>query len=261
MVEEASGHDGAEWALGLDDPAAARAVAQLDAMVARRRAGRAVAVRARLVGLPPARPDGRPAGADPATRDRAGRRGGPGRCVRLACRGRSWWSTSAPARVPSPCRWPTSSPLTGVEIWATDVSPDALDVARANLAGLGRPGRTCGWRQGSGSTPLPPELAGGRRPGRVQPALRGRRRPQLEASVRDWEPAVGPARRAGRARRRPRSLVAGVPAWLRPGGWLVAGDRRRSGCPGRRPGRGGRPGGRGGPARPRRPRPGAGEVG
>ena len=29
-------------------------------------------------------------------------------------------------------------PSTGVEVWATDISTDALDVARANLAGLGR---------------------------------------------------------------------------------------------------------------------------
>ena len=38
--------------------------------------GRAAAVRARPLGVPPPRPDGRSAGADPAARDRAGRRGG-----------------------------------------------------------------------------------------------------------------------------------------------------------------------------------------
>ena len=32
-------------------------------------------------------------------------------------------------------------PLDGTTVWITDASADALDVARANLAGLGRPGR------------------------------------------------------------------------------------------------------------------------
>ena len=39
LCQEASGMEGAEWALGLELPATERAVARLDAMVERRRRG------------------------------------------------------------------------------------------------------------------------------------------------------------------------------------------------------------------------------
>jgi release factor glutamine methyltransferase len=48
----------------------------------------------------------------------------------------------------------------GTEVWATDASSDALDVARANLAGLGRPATTVRVAQGSWFDALPVELAG-----------------------------------------------------------------------------------------------------
>ena len=115
-------------------------------MVERRVARRAAAVRARRVVVPRARSDGRSPRADPAARDRAGRGG------RARRSGTPW---AAPiGRAARPC--PTTEPrdavadlgtgsgaialaldaeLPDVEVWATDVSDDALDVARANIAG------------------------------------------------------------------------------------------------------------------------------
>jgi release factor glutamine methyltransferase len=49
---------------------------------------------------------------------------------------------------------------TGIEVWATDVSPDALAVARANVAGLGRIGAAVRLAEGSWYEALPAELAG-----------------------------------------------------------------------------------------------------
>src|SRR5689334_12274015 len=48
-----------------------------------------------------------------------------------------------------------------VTVWATDASPDALDVTRANLAGVGRPGTRVRVAQGEWFDALPRELAGG----------------------------------------------------------------------------------------------------
>ena len=107
-------------------------------------------------------------------------------------------STSAPGRAPSPCRSPPSAGR-DVEVWATDASADALAVARANLAGLGRRRRGVRLVEGDWFDALPDELRGrvdvvvsnppyvaGRRPA----ARRGRR--------------LGATRRA-RARARPAS--------------------------------------------------------
>ncbi|HEY6697741.1 MAG TPA: peptide chain release factor N(5)-glutamine methyltransferase [Acidimicrobiales bacterium] len=49
---------------------------------------------------------------------------------------------------------------TGIEVWATDVSPDALAVARANVSGMGRIGAAVRLAEGSWYEALPAELAG-----------------------------------------------------------------------------------------------------
>ena len=108
--------------------------------------GRAAAVRARPLGVPHARPLRRPAGADPAPGDRGGgrrsrstrwpRSTAPGIAVDLGT------GSGAIALSLAAERWPD------VEVWATDVSADALAVARANLAGLGPPGRGRAPRRG-----------------------------------------------------------------------------------------------------------------
>jgi release factor glutamine methyltransferase len=111
------------------------------------------------------------------------------------------------------------TPLTGVTIWATDVSEDALDVARANIAGLGRPGTKVRLAQGSWFEALPADLKGGvdllvSNPPYVATEA------DLPVSVRDWEPPgalfAGPDGLDA-----VRVLVAGAAAWVRPGGAVV----------------------------------------
>ena len=51
-------------------------------------------------------------------------------------------------------------PIIGTTVWLTDVSPDALDVARANLAGIGRAGANVRIGQGSWYDALPGDVQG-----------------------------------------------------------------------------------------------------
>jgi release factor glutamine methyltransferase len=51
-------------------------------------------------------------------------------------------------------------PLAGTTVWLTDVSHDALDVARANLAGIGRNGANVRIAAGDWFAALPADLAG-----------------------------------------------------------------------------------------------------
>jgi release factor glutamine methyltransferase len=49
---------------------------------------------------------------------------------------------------------------TGIEVWATDISPDALAVAQSNVAAMGRIGEAVRLAQGSWYEALPAELGG-----------------------------------------------------------------------------------------------------
>jgi release factor glutamine methyltransferase len=108
---------------------------------------------------------------------------------------------------------------TGVEVWATDASADALDVARANLAGLGSAGTRVRLVEGDWFAALPEELAG-----RVDVIVSNppyvAAGEDLPAEVRDWEPAgalvPGPSGLEALE-----VLVDGAPRWLAPGGALV----------------------------------------
>ena len=110
-------------------------------------------------------------------------------------------------------RWPD------VEVWATDASADALAVARANLAGLGRRGSVVRLAQGDWFDALPSELRGTfdvvvANPPYVPDAA------LVARQVRDWEPALalfGGPDGLDHARR----VVAEAPSWLVPGGTLV----------------------------------------
>lgn len=78
-------------------------------------------------------------------------------------------------------------PLDGVTIWCSDVDAAALDVARANLAGLGRFGRNVQIVQGSWWEALPAGL-------KVDlvvsnPPYIAESDPEVAASVLEWEPA------------------------------------------------------------------------
>ncbi|MDH3679335.1 MAG: peptide chain release factor N(5)-glutamine methyltransferase [Acidimicrobiia bacterium] len=107
----------------------------------------------------------------------------------------------------------------GAEVWLTDASSDALAVARANIAGIGRAGSRVRVAQGYWFDALPAELAG--RIGVVvaNPPYIAEGE-DLPPEVVDWEPAealiAGPEGTEDLEH-----LVATSPAWLAAGGSLV----------------------------------------
>lgn len=107
----------------------------------------------------------------------------------------------------------------GTRVVATDVSADALAVARANLAGLGRPAAHVSLHQGDWWEAVPAELRGAvdlvvSNPPYVAPD------DELPPEVADWEPrgalVPGPTGLEAIA-----VVLEGAAAWLRPGGWAV----------------------------------------
>lgn len=106
-----------------------------------------------------------------------------------------------------------------IEVWLTDESADALAVARANLAGVGRLGGLVRVAEGNWFEALPAELAGRlgvvvSNPPYVADAA------DLEPQVARWEPAsalVAPT--AGTAHLA--QLIDEAPRWLHPSGALV----------------------------------------
>lgn len=114
----------------------------------------------------------------------------------------------------------TELPITDVTVWLTDDSADALDVARANVAGIGRPGANVRIAHGSWFKALPAELCG--RLGLVvaNPPYIADDDPDVEPAVEEWEPPG--ALFAGRdGLDAIRWIIAAAPDWLQPGGWLV----------------------------------------
>ena len=101
---------------------------------------------------------------------------------------------------------------------ATDVSSDALDVARDNTRQLGVAAAPIEFRAGSDLAPLEDVRA------RVivsnPPYISFQEASALPRSVRDWEPATALfAGDGGMARYV--ALLSGAPRYLEPGGWLV----------------------------------------
>lgn len=225
IVEEASGHEGAELHAHLDDPATVNGVAALDRMLARRRAGeplqyvlgrwgfRALDLMVdRRVLIP--RPEtegvvdhvlaevGRVADEAAA----AGATAPPPVVVDLGCgSGAIGLAVAAERR--------------DAVVHAVDVSPDAVEVTRANLAGLGVLGGTVTVHEGSWFAPLPDDIAGRVTVVVANPPYVAEDDP-LPPEVADWEPTdaliPGPTGLEAVA-----EIVAGAPAWLAPGGALV----------------------------------------
>jgi release factor glutamine methyltransferase len=110
-------------------------------------------------------------------------------------------------------RWPD------VEVWATDASPDALAVARANLAGLGRRASAVRLVEGDWYAALPSELRGRVDVIASNPPYVAEDDP-LPPEVADWEPrrALVPGPTGLEAIQQ---IVGGAPEWLTPGGTLV----------------------------------------
>lgn len=162
IIEEASGMEGAELILGLDEPARVRGVARLDAMIARRLEGEPVQY---VLGhwsfrtldllcdprvLIPRPETEQVVGVALGELDRVRRGRSRGeRCVAVDL------GTGSGAIALSLC---VERP--GTEVWGVERSPAALAVARANLAGLGMAAGRVRLVEGSWFEPLPTELRG-----------------------------------------------------------------------------------------------------
>ncbi|HAP76669.1 MAG TPA: peptide chain release factor N(5)-glutamine methyltransferase [Acidimicrobiaceae bacterium] len=106
------------------------------------------------------------------------------------------------------------------EVWLTDVSEDALDVARANAAGLGVAGGGIRFAQGSWFDALPEALRGALHVVVSNPPYIAEGDPAVEAAVHQWEPHT--ALYSGADGLDAVRLLACTSAdWLVPGGSLV----------------------------------------
>jgi release factor glutamine methyltransferase len=219
LVEEASGLEGAERVLGWDEPATVRRVARLDEMVARRLAGEplqyvlgAWGFRSLDLMVDPRVLIPRPETETVVTHalaelDRLPARPDRPRTVVDLGTGSGAIALSVAFERPD------------VRVWAGDVSPAALDVAGANLAGLGRAARRVRLVEGSWFEALPDELRGAVDLIVANPPYVATT-DELPPEVGQWEPAL--ALRSGPTGRDAlEHLVAGAPAWLTRPGALV----------------------------------------
>ena len=111
-------------------------------------------------------------------------------------------------------------PPDAATVWMTDESAGALDVARANAAGVGRAARGAKFAQGEWFGALPDDLRGAVDVIVSNPPYIADDDGELEASVREWEPVS--ALLAGRDGLDDIRVIAdGAPQWLRPGGMLI----------------------------------------
>jgi len=220
IVERVSGHHGSELLLELDRPITTREMAFFDTLVARRVAGEPLQYVLgswgfrtldlyldRRVLIP--RPETEVvAGHAMAELDRAlaARRAGKGVVVDLGTGSGAIALAVAVER-------------TAAEVWATDRSAAALEVARANLAGVGRPARRVTMVEGDWYDALSVELGGQIDVVVSNPPYVAADEP-LPAEVREWEPvsALVPGPTGLEAYE---AIVAGAPSWLRSEGSLV----------------------------------------
>ncbi|CAN5483649.1 peptide chain release factor N(5)-glutamine methyltransferase [soil metagenome] len=218
IVEEASGWEGAEWFLGLDATPTQRGLGVVDAMVARRAAGEPLqyvlgrwGFRSldlfvdRRVLIP--RPETEVV-VDVALGELR-RAGAEHRPVLVADLG-----TGSGAIALS-----LAAEVRTATVWGTDRSADALAVARANLAGLGRPGHRVRLSEGDWFAALPADLAGELDLVVANPPYVADGE-ALPPEVAEWEPqqalVAGPTGAEDLAR-----ITAEAPRWLRSGGALV----------------------------------------
>lgn len=220
IAEQASGMEGAEFHLALDEPVTVRPAAHFQAMVERREAGEPLQyvlgcwgfrsldlfVDSRVL-IP--RPETETL-VDVALGELARLAPGPHPVVIDLGTGSGAIALSLATEV------------AGAEVWATDSSPDALAVARANLAGLGTVARNVRLAEGSWFAALSPMLRG-----RVHlivsnpPYVGEREVPDLPPEVAKWEPrsalVSGPT-----GLEQVEAIVEEAPLWLtRPGSLVV----------------------------------------
>lgn len=230
LCETASGLFGEEFLSRLDESATQRMVAHLDAMVARYRSGEPLAY---VLGHWSFRHlelmvDRRVLIPRPETEIVAGR------AIELALA-----ETASASSVRRVLDLGTGSgaiglslaaelPITGTEVWLTDVSQDAVDVARANAAGLGRAAANVRIALGSWFEALDEELAGTFDLIVSNPPYIAQGDVEVDESVLDWEP-VSALFSGSDGLQDIRVVVLGAQRWLRPAGWLVVEIGHRQG--------------------------------
>ena len=218
ICETACGLDGDEFLAELDEPATERMVAQLDAMVARYRAGEPLAYvmghwSFRTIEL---MVDRRVLIPRPETEVVAGRalelaRGvaDQRRVVDLGT-GSGAIGLSLAAELP----------IMGTEVWLTDYSTDAVDVARANAIGLGRAAANVRVVHGSWFDALPVDVRGEIDVVVSNPPYIADGDAEVAESVLEYEPHT--ALFAGDdGLDDVRTIARDARDWLRSGGWLV----------------------------------------
>jgi release factor glutamine methyltransferase len=218
MCEVASGFDADEFLANLDLPVTDRAVAHLDSILARLDAGEPLQYALgrwgfrhldllvdRRVLIP--RPETE-AVVEVALR-RARSAGTPIICADLGTGSGAIGLSLA-----------IELPFAGVTVWMTDSSSEALDVARANAAGIGRAAANVRLACGNWFQALPADLAGQLSLVVSNPPYVAVDDPDLEPAVGDWEPP-GALFGGADGLDEIRHLIAEAVRWLRPGGWLV----------------------------------------
>ena len=111
-------------------------------------------------------------------------------------------------------------PPGSVEVWMTDESEDALDVARANAAGTGRAATGAHFAHGSWFAALPQELRGRVDVVVSNPPYVADDDPELENSVRQWEPE-GALLAGADGLDDLREIASSVVPWLAAGGLVL----------------------------------------
>ena len=223
LCEEASGAFGHEFHDVLGEPATERQVAHLDAMLARLRTGEPLQyvlghwsfrtldlLVDRRVLIP--RPETEWIAGEAIDHVRSLLARGVPAPVRIADLGTG--SGAIGLSVAS------ESPRGSVEVWLTDVSADALDVARANLAGLGMAGGRVQVALGSWWSALPASLRGSFDVVVANPPYIELDDQRVDGSVRAWEPP-GALFAAEGGLADVWTIVDGAAEWLVPGGLLV----------------------------------------
>ena len=218
ICETACGLDGDEFLAELDEPATERMVAQLDAMVARYRAGEPLAyvmghwsfrtielMVDRRVLIPRPETEVVAGRALELARSFADRR----RVVDLGT-GSGAIGLSLAAELP----------IMGTEVWLTDYSTDAVDVARANAIGLGRAAANVRVVHGSWFDALPVDVRGEIDVVVSNPPYIADGDAEVAESVLEYEPHS--ALFAGDdGLDDVRTIARDARDWLRSGGWLV----------------------------------------
>ena len=191
LCEEASGLDGSEFLESLNEPATMRMGVSLQAMVGRRLAGEPVQY---VLGHWPFRHidlliDQRVLIPRPETEQVVE--------AALSC-ARSLRSQGHMLRIADigtgsgaiGLSMANELPHDNTEVWLCDISLDALNVARANIAGIGRNASNVRVAEGSWCAALPHELAGSFQVIVSNPPYIDAADPLVEESVRTWEPHI-----------------------------------------------------------------------